>query len=217
MSTGETDLDRLIAGMQPVLRPGVYVFNRGDGRDTIEDDGYKDADVIELRGYSMSEVSVGRDGDALLLAFAGADDAIRVENTLDGDRRDQIEEIAFESGAKWSISTIADRFEGLETSVTHAGTSGDDALVGTTGSDVFFGGAGADVFEFKQASSEDRITDFENGVDKIRFAHSDLGFADIAISQDNEDALIDFAGDVVRLVGRDASILEASDFLFAGS
>ncbi|MEO0719087.1 MAG: ACT domain-containing protein, partial [Pseudomonadota bacterium] len=93
MSTGETDLDRLIAGMQPVLRPGVYVFNRGDGRDTIEDDGYKDADVIELRGYSMSEVSVGRDGDALLLAFAGADDAIRVENTLDGDRRDQIEEI----------------------------------------------------------------------------------------------------------------------------
>ncbi len=26
MSTGETDLDRLIAGMQPVLRPGVYAF-----------------------------------------------------------------------------------------------------------------------------------------------------------------------------------------------
>ncbi len=81
---------------------------------------------------------------------------------------------------------------------------------------MFIGGAGAGVFEFKQAISEDRIGDFENGIDKIRLAHADMSFDDIAITQDNEDALIDIAGDFVRLAGRNASTLDASDFLFTG-
>ena len=50
--------------------------------------------------------------------------------------------------------------------ILHGG-DGNDVLVGDFGDDVLSGGAGSDLFEFDTGSGDDRITDFESGVDSI--------------------------------------------------
>ena len=195
----------------------TYRFNAGDGSDVIEDNGGGDTDVIEISGYTADEISVGRDGDALLLAFSGGDDAIRVINTLDGNYFDQIERIDMDGGTSWTIADITARFSGVDAAVTHAGTTGADTLIGTAGSDVFLGKGGADVFEFRPGGGDDRIDDFEDGSDQIRVTHANAVYADLAISQDGADALVTLAGETLRLTGRNAADLGADDFLFGSS
>lgn len=57
------------------------------------------------------------------------------------------------------------------------GGDGEDRLIGGTGKDILTGGAGADVFEwYAKADFGDAITDFEAGVDFLRFEGSAFGF-----------------------------------------
>ena len=56
------------------------------------------------------------------------------------------------------------------------GGDGQDTLNGGTGGDILTGGAGADVFEWlAQGDFRDAITDFETGVDILRFEGAALG------------------------------------------
>jgi Ca2+-binding RTX toxin-like protein len=67
---------------------------------------------------------------------------------------------------------------GSDTVTGHAGNDtlrgggGNDVIVGGTGGDVLSGGLGADSFMFKagdmgRGAARDRVTDFQDGVDKI--------------------------------------------------
>jgi Ca2+-binding RTX toxin-like protein len=60
---------------------------------------------------------------------------------------------------------------------TIKGNDGDNVITGGGGKDHLTGGAGADTFVFgaADASSADKITDFEHGVDRLQFAGSDYG------------------------------------------
>ncbi|HHC29179.1 MAG TPA: calcium-binding protein, partial [Rhodobacterales bacterium] len=80
------------------------------------------------------------------------------------------------------------------------GGSGGDYLVGERGNDRLIGGSGADIFAFELWTpnfGNDRITDFEDGVDKIDL--SCLGIADMnaflasALSEVNGNAVIDLS------------------------
>ncbi|QLQ19372.1 MAG: hypothetical protein HZT43_13050 [Exiguobacterium profundum] len=56
------------------------------------------------------------------------------------------------------------------------GDDGADRLTGNEGNDALTGGAGADVFVFatgSRVSEMDTITDFEDGLDRLRFAAAD--------------------------------------------
>lgn len=153
----------------------IYRFARGDGRDTIEDDGFGDTDVIEVSGYSADEIEFVRSvifADALELRFAGTDDLITVLNTLDSSLYDQIERIDLvdETGsvtATWTIGQIKyllleestdgdDRIVGFDTA---------DSLSGGRGDDVLLGGAGLDTYVYARGDGYDLVIDtpYENG------------------------------------------------------
>lgn len=62
---------------------------------------------------------------------------------------------------------LADILTGAQGADTLSGGGGDDVILDGGGRDVLTGGAGADVFSLSMDGSEDRITDFEQGVDRI--------------------------------------------------
>lgn len=127
----------------------------------------------------------------------------------------------------WATDAFGDRdtLSGIERVLA---TSGNDTLIGSsskeqfegwTGDDTLTGGGGADVFRFRDDWGNDTITDFEDGIDKIRMDDvSDLfdGFEGLSITQDGNNTIIKLVDDdsnVMTLLGVDASSLSAVDFI----
>ena len=142
----------------------TYEFSRGDGQDTIEDNGLGDTDQIAIHGYLPSEVILSRIGHTadLRIRFTGTDDEITVRNTLDGSLYDQIEQITFDDGTTWSAQFIR------ETILSSATTPNDDRIVGTKftdtlsgglGNDYLSGNDGSDTYEFSRGDGQDAIED----------------------------------------------------------
>ncbi len=142
----------------------TYVFNRGDGRDTILDAGFLDTDRILIKGYLPDEVRLkaADNGASLLIAFAGnGTDAILVRETLKGTNADTVEVIAFEDGTTWGAAEIsarllldkgtdaADRITAFASNDTISGREGDDLLAGEGGDDtyVYRRGDGFDIID----------------------------------------------------------------------
>lgn len=71
------------------------------------------------------------------------------------------------SGGSLNGSSRADILTGAQGADTLSGGGGDDILLDGGGRDVLTGGAGADVFILSMDGQQDRITDFEQGVDRI--------------------------------------------------
>ncbi|WP_323716917.1 calcium-binding protein [Paracoccus aminovorans] len=100
------------------------------------------------------------------------------------------------------------------------GGAGNDTLVGGVGNDRSFGGTGADTFQFKYDANEgaDRIEDYSDGTDRIRFTNTGgtVGFGDLALTDIGADCRIDLAsGGSVLLVGVSSAVLDAGDFIFS--
>jgi len=106
------------------------------------------------------------------------------------------------------------------------GGSGNDILIGNgvanrltggAGNDALTGGAGADQFVFGSGFGQDRVTDFQDGIDLIRFAGIPGvdDYTDLAITTNAQGwAVVTVAGNTVTLEGVSASQLSSSDFLF---
>lgn len=111
-----------------------------------------------------------------------------------------------------------DELDGDSGNDTLLGGAGRDTLEGGTGDDVLTGGRGADEFEFERGDGNDRITDFQNGVDVIDL--DDFTFAEVqaviaGAQQDGDDVLLTLsAGTTVRIEGFDVGNLDLSDFTF---
>ncbi|WP_341661875.1 calcium-binding protein, partial [Vibrio sp.] len=125
----------------------TYVFNRGDGSDTINDydhnswsntTGWNKTDRIVLgEGIRLEELRIRRDGNHMVLLIGGLDsgDSITIENAY-SDGRYRIEELVFADGSKLVGSEM---FE-----LNMEGTAGDDTLSGTGFNETISGGAGSD-------------------------------------------------------------------------
>ena len=98
---------------------------------------------------------------------------------------------------------------------TLLGGQGADVLMGGTGADVLTGGAGRDVFVLTARSGADRITDFQNGVDKIRISGFADDFDDLVLSATGNGVRLALGNGVhVTLAGAELGQIDASDFLF---
>ena len=87
------------------------------------------------------------------------------------------------------------------------GDRGADRLIGGGGDDRMAGGAGADVFVFAGAFGRDRISDFQDGVDRL-----DLTGA-YRITDAGKDTLILQGDNSIRLVGIDHTVISTADIL----
>lgn len=140
----------------------TYVFNRGDGSDTLLDIGtnaystsgwncYIKADVMQFgSGITASDISASRSGNHLVLkindpANAAGTDQVTVENWWSSDAY-RIETFTFADGTSLTKAQLSQM----------VGTTGDDNLVGTAygdtlagldGNDVLNGNAGNDILQ----------------------------------------------------------------------
>ncbi|MDG1212330.1 MAG: calcium-binding protein [Paracoccaceae bacterium] len=107
-----------------------------------------------------------------------------------------------------------DKLNGAQGDDTLTGGGGADTLLGGFGVDEMRGGGGADVFQFRSDDGFDRITDFQQGRDKIEIVRGADDFGDLSISQVGDDVRIAFAN--VRIVVEDDNdgAFSSSDFIF---
>ena len=173
----------------------TYVFNAGDGQDTIWEAsyGYANTDVLRLGvGISAGDVLLQRSGLDLVFRFNGGSDQITASNWFAvGNAPDiyQIEQVQFADGLVWSNSRVtagvlsdivgsasldtlsgsaaSDRLLGLEGDDVLYGLAGHDRLNGGDGADTMVGGSGDDVYAVN--SESDVVTELAGeGRDAVR-------------------------------------------------
>ena len=192
--------DRIIGGVgNDTLIGGagsdVYMFNPGDGQDTINnyDTSAGRIDAIELgAGIAAGNVTARRNGEDLVLTFAGSNDRITVTQYFNQDAAGhyRLDEIRFADGALWNVDTVkalvqvptegADRLYGYATNDILAGAGGNDTLYGYGGDDVLQGGAGNDTLD-GGVGSDTYLFDLGDGQDTIN---------NYDVSRDRTDVLV---------------------------
>ncbi|MEL6542165.1 MAG: calcium-binding protein, partial [Pseudomonadota bacterium] len=124
----------------------VYVFNLGDGQDTIFDAHSTvssrsggSLDAIEFgAGITLDNVRFRASGVSLIIEFEGSDDRITItEGFRRGDHR--IEEYRFEDGTVLTFGQVIE--------IVNTSTDGDDTLADDSGSKTLDGGAGNDTID----------------------------------------------------------------------
>jgi Ca2+-binding RTX toxin-like protein len=135
----------------------LYLFGRGSGRDTVNEESFWDGSVDTLRigaGVDPSALRVNRTTDGLLLTIAGTPDQVELRGWYWSDDG-SIERVEFADGTVWGrdelIARITregspdnDSLVGDEADDLLRGLAGDDSLYGDAGNDTLAGGAGSD-------------------------------------------------------------------------
>ena len=182
-----------------------------------------------LRGDAGDDTLSGGDGDDLMRGDEGADiidggagtdsatyfqsDAAVTINLASGlasgghATGDQLSNIEDVQGSRFDDTLTGD----AGTNFLH-GNGGDDILRGGAGRDFLQGDAGADTFVFAANDGNDRIQDFEDGVDTIQMIG--LGFGDLTIASHELGASVDYGSGCIVLLDVAATDLAEDDFLF---
>lgn len=137
--SGGTGTDSLIGG----AGADTYLFNPGDGEDTISDG---DLSVIRFgAGIAASDIAFMRKGNDLILSVNGSSDQVRIENlTYDSAEAFRIiERIEFNDGTVWDQAYVQSQMTGLPI----VGTECDDVLRASSSNEsaTFLGLGGNDM------------------------------------------------------------------------
>jgi Ca2+-binding RTX toxin-like protein len=138
-------------------------FVLGNAPDKV--DGGFGFDTLDFSAVTVALTIDLANGGANRGATAFADTYLNIEAVIGGTKADILRG-----------SSDDNRLEGRTGVDRLDGGAGQDMLIGGTGGDILTGGAGADVFAFNgQADFRDLITDFEVGVDILRFVSALVG------------------------------------------
>ncbi len=169
----------------------------GSGDDWLDGGGWGD----ELFGGEGADFALGRSGRDVLVGGPGRDEL------RGGEGDDQL-----------IGGTGADLLLGDRDSDTLSGGPGDDTLDGGWGDDRLNGNTGADYFVFStQAHGDDRIIDFEDGIDQIVYLAAEsrvLSFNDVSVVETVRGVRIETESGSVTVVGLDPAQVGAEDFVF---
>jgi Ca2+-binding RTX toxin-like protein len=166
----------------------TYIWSRGDGADTIEDNALSTLEVDRLvltdvasTEVTISDVAANKDIIIHIAGTGGADILIKDRDyEVDGVRQGRgIEVIEFSDGVIWTLTEIMDRgalvgdsgaqnysgtafedhYVGNGGNDTLIGQGGDDTLDGGTGDDILKGGNGSDTYNWRIGDGNDTIRD----------------------------------------------------------
>ena len=92
----------------------VYLFGRGSGKDTISayDSTAGKIDLVQLStGILLSDITLKRESDSLILSINGTPDSLRVNSYFSSDATGgyQVEQFKFADGSIWDINTVKTR------------------------------------------------------------------------------------------------------------
>ena len=203
----------------------TYVYNPGDGADTIYELYYEGFDTLTLGdGITAAHALVARDGatDTLILSFDDGSGSIRLEGEMSGDYIG-VERVEFADGTTWNWDDLAARyFRDQQTSgpdVIRGFNAHADTLKGGLGMDTLTGGGGADIFDFNTVLGTSTITDFDAGSgDRIRVAGLSItSYAQVLQHASNSPngIVIDFGASAsIVLANHSITELDSSWFLF---
>ncbi|MCP1472373.1 Ca2+-binding RTX toxin-like protein [Sphingobium sp. OAS761] len=181
-----------------------YIFNLGDGQDTIYDGGPGGNDELKFgAGILPSDITVMQadNGNDLVILIAGTNDRVTIDNGLN-DWWGRIEKVSFADGTIWTFTEILTRsmadkagdniFSGSADSDTLLGGAGNDTLIGRSGNDILEGGTGNDYLSggdhddsyiFNLGDGQDTIYDGgPGGNDELKFGTGILP-SDITVLQ----------------------------------
>jgi Ca2+-binding RTX toxin-like protein len=209
-----------------VLRGGVgndtYVFNRGDGQDTINDrdETVGNMDTLLFGGdIAAADITLTRTGNDLIFGIAGSGDQVTIEqwgNSSFGTYY-RIERVEFADGTVWDTAFIQaqgmrfvgtsgndslyggvgnDILEGGAGNDSLSGGAGNDTLQGGIGNDSLNGGAGSDTYLCNRGDGQDTINDFDGtsgGVDTLRFG-AGIVAGDITLARSGTDLTLGING-----------------------
>jgi Ca2+-binding RTX toxin-like protein len=209
----------------------TYLYNAGDGNDTITEGASFDGTVDQLvlgAGLTAANVAIGRSGADITLSFAGQSGSVRLVGE-DGGFGTGLERIVFGNGTVWSKQNLEAAYIAAQEAVgatsiagfdqsndvivgtagadTLSGLGGNDTLTGGLGDDSLNGGSGADTYLYNAGDGNDTITEgasFDGTVDQLVLG-AGLTPANVVISRSGADITLSFAGQSgsVRLVGED--------------
>ncbi|BCA56518.1 hypothetical protein W02_36580 [Nitrospira sp. KM1] len=156
--------DTLVGGP----RNDVYLFNRGNGADTIIDtavpgamnaiqfgEGLNPGDLEFVRGAEILTIDVGSNGDAVILS--NYDPTGQAGSSV-------VESLIFANGMEMSLDELlnfpggtegTDTFLGTEASDRYHGKGSDDLIAGGGGNDLLLGGSGED--DLKGEAGDDQL------------------------------------------------------------
>jgi Ca2+-binding RTX toxin-like protein len=193
--TGGAGNDLLMGGADD----DTYIFNLGDGQDTIYDYyGLTGTDkLIFGAGITASQIIVTRsatDLDDLTLSIAGTSDQILLDEAFN-DSRYGIDQFIFKDG------TVLTRSDIININLVQAPTAGDDTLIGDGSQNYFDGGAGNDylngaggndTYVFGRGYGSD-VVDESGGTDILQFK-SGVAPSDIALARWGTDLVLSIVG-----------------------
>lgn len=180
-------------GLRGTSRSDLYLFNLGDGQDTIvevEVGGGPANQIDVLRfgpGILASDISIGRNGPNLVLAHVNGTDKVTVANwlTTPGSTQNQVERVEFADGTTWSnidLTTQALVVTGTSGNDTLYGVGAfDDTLYGGAGNDSLYGYDGNDILEGGEGND---TLDGGRGADILRGGAGDDYLGGVSGSQD---------------------------------
>ena len=201
----------------------VYLYNLGDGIDTITDVSTSAAPNTLRLGEGITADMITLGIGSLLLRFIGQEDgAIHLlgfdQNAALGQRA--IDRFEFFDGSVLSYEQLLAR--GFDLTGTSAaddirGTSVDDRICGTAGSDTLSGGLGNDTYVFAQGDGQDTIDnlDIASAINTLRFG---AGITPDSLSLLRNGSDLDIAigdsGDRVHVTGYFASSISIDGQIF---
>ena len=179
----------------------TYIFNVGDGVDTIYDHAGTDK-VVFGEGISQEDIEITRGSDDLYLTNKKSGDRIVLEDFFYVEGR-RIEEIEFADGSKWDIDYLKDKaryYYGTDgndiisgyNSNQNAPTHEEEYLYGGAGNDYLQGGAGDDTYTFSVGDGQDSIYD-DAGTDKVVFGEG-INKEELVFEKQNNNLVVSVIG-----------------------
>jgi len=216
---GSAGNDTLVGGAdQDLLKGGagedVYIWNRGDGADTIQDTSDSTLEVDRLilsdvasGDVALLDVATSRDIIVRISGVGGADILIKdrdyeVSGVVKGRG---IEVIEFSDGEVWTLEDIffrgsqtgdsgnqnfagtayQDHYIGLGGQDTLSGLGGDDTIDGGAGNDSLVGGNGADTYVWRKGDGNDTIRDADTTTNESDVLVLDVNSDKVALTRVN--------------------------------
>jgi Ca2+-binding RTX toxin-like protein len=172
----------------------TYIFARGDGQDTIMDEGMgANDDRIVLQNILSAEALLSRAGQDLILGL-GQSDQIMVRNYFSSMGWNKVEHVEFADGVVWDgaqMNAAAIRGTAGNDSLSGGNLSESNTYIGGKGNDTFTDSlGGSDCYVFARGDGQDTIIDSGMSSADDRISLTDIKSTEVTLSRTGQDLLI---------------------------
>ncbi|MFV0626364.1 MAG: calcium-binding protein [Alphaproteobacteria bacterium] len=169
----------------------TYIYNLGDGNDTIFDYGGDDK-IIFGANISYDDLNFVKNYENLYVIIK-SDQYIEISNYFNSEEY-MIEKLVFDDGSEVDMSSINLNHPGLNLIGSQeddllSGTSNDDIFTGNQGNDIINAGYGSDTFIYNLGDGFDTINNNLGENDKIIFGEG-INLDNLGFKKENDDLII---------------------------